>query len=75
MVFKPADKYQNVGKPTGVQKLTPARVMVAEMVWRYWVVGSGCTYLEVQKLRWFLERTIKKLSLPNPFNLQFVADK
>jgi len=75
VVFEPTDKYQNVAKPTGVQKLTPARAMVAEMVWRYWVVGSGCTYLEVQKLGWFLERTIGKLSLPNLFNLHFVTDK
>jgi O-acetyl-ADP-ribose deacetylase (regulator of RNase III) len=75
VVFEPTEKYQNVAKPTGVQKLTPARAMVAEMVWRYWVVGSGCTYLEVQKLGWFLERTIEKLSLPNPLKLQFTADK
>lgn len=75
MVFEPTGKYQNVAKPTGVQKLTPARALIAEMVWRYWVVGSGCTYLEVQKLGWFLERTINRLSLPNPLKLQFNADK
>lgn len=75
VVFEPTEKYQNIAKPTGVQKLTPARAMVAEMVWRYWVVGSGCTYLEVQKLGWFLERTIENLRLPNPFKLQFTADK
>jgi O-acetyl-ADP-ribose deacetylase (regulator of RNase III) len=75
LVFEPTQKYQNVAKPTGVQKLTPARAMTAEMVWRYWVVGNGCTYLEVQKLGWFLERTINKLTLPNPFKLQFAADK
>ena len=75
MVFEPTEKYQNVAKPTGVQKLTPARALVAEMVWRYWVVGSGCTYLEVQKLGWFLERTIDRLALPNPLKLQFSADK
>jgi len=75
LVFEPTQKYQNVAKPAGVQKLTPARAMIAEMVWRYWVVGSGCTYLEVQKLGWFLERTINRLTLPNPFKLQFTADK
>jgi hypothetical protein len=58
-----------------VQKLTPARALVAEMVWRYWVIGSGCTYLEVQKLGWFLERTIRKLALPNPLDLRFTADR
>lgn len=75
IVFEPTQKYQNVAKPTGVQKLTPARALVAEMVWRYWVVGNGCTNLEVQKLGWFLERTIQKLTLPNPLNLEFRADK
>lgn len=74
-VFEPIGKYQNVAKPAGVQKLTPARALVAEMVWRYWVIGSGCTYLEVQKLGWFLERTIRKLALPNPLDLRFTADR
>jgi O-acetyl-ADP-ribose deacetylase (regulator of RNase III) len=75
LVFEPTEKYQNVAKPTGVQKLTPARAMIAEMVWRYWVVGSGCTYLEVQKLGWFLERTINRLALPNTLKFQFTADR
>ena len=74
-VFEPTEKYQNVAKPTGVVKLTPARAMVAEMVWRYWVLGSDCTYLEVQKLGWFLERAIQKLALPNTLDLQFTADR
>ncbi len=74
-VFEPTEKYQNVAKPTGVRTLTPARAMVAEMVWRYWVLGSDCTYLEVQKLGWFLERAIQKLALPNSLNLQFTADR
>lgn len=75
MVFEPTEQYQNVAKPVGVQRLTPARALVAEMVWRYWIVGSSCTYLEVQKLGWFLERTIQRLGLPNPLNLEFSADK
>lgn len=75
VVYEPTEKYQNVAKPTGVQMLTPARALVAEMVWRYWVVGNGCTYLEVQKLGWFLERTIEKLALPNPLQLGFDADR
>lgn len=74
-IFEPTEKYQNVAKPTGVMQLTPARAMVAEMVWRYWVLGSDCTYLEVQKLGWFLERTIQKLALPNSLDLQFSADR
>jgi O-acetyl-ADP-ribose deacetylase (regulator of RNase III) len=74
-VFEPTEKYQNVAKPTGVIKLTPARALIAEMVWRYWVLGGDCTYLEVQKIGWFLERAIQRLSLPNPLDLRFSADR
>jgi hypothetical protein len=48
---------------------------MAEMIRRYWVLGIECTYLEVQKLGWFLERTINTLGIKDPLNLQFVADK
>lgn len=75
VVFEPTEKYQNVAKRTGVEKLTPARVLIAEMVRRYWVLGIECTYLEVQKLGWFLERTIHTLGIQDPLNLQFQADK
>ena len=75
VVFEPTAKYQNVAKPTGVSKLTPARALVAEMVRRYWVLGIECTYLEVQKLCWFLERTIHQLGLQDPMDLRFAADK
>src|SRR5437588_2421134 len=36
-VYEPTAKYQNVAKRTGVEKLTPARVLIAEMIRRYWV--------------------------------------
>ena len=75
VVFEPTLKYQNVAKPTGVAKLTPARALVAEMVRRYWVLGIECTFLEVQKLCWFLERTIRQLGIEDPMDLRFVADK
>ena len=75
LVYEPTEKYQNVAKRTGVEKLTPARALVAEMVRRYWVLGIECTYLEVQKLGWFLERSIQSLGIDDPLNLQFVADK
>ena len=75
VVFEPTDKYQNVAKPTGVAKLTPARALVAEMVRRYWILGIECTYLEVQKLCWFLERTIHQLGIEDPLDLRFAADK
>lgn len=75
VVYEPIEKYQNVAKRTGVEKLTPARALVAEMIRRYWVLGIECTYLEVQKLGWFLERSIHALGVADPLNLQFVADK
>ena len=74
-VFEPTEKYQNVAKKTGVIQLTPARALIAEMVWRYWVLGSDCTYLEVQKIGWFLERAVRKLAQPNALDLQFSADR
>ena len=74
-VFEPTAKYQNVAKRSGVMKLTPARALVAEMIRRYWVLGIECTYLEVQKLCWFLERTIHDLGIDDPLDLRFVADK
>jgi O-acetyl-ADP-ribose deacetylase (regulator of RNase III) len=75
LVFEPTAKYQNVAKRTGVIDLTPARALVAEMVRRYWVPGIECTYLEVQKLCWFLERAIHEMGLEDPLNLQFTADR
>jgi O-acetyl-ADP-ribose deacetylase (regulator of RNase III) len=75
LVFEPTAKYQNVAKRTGVMKLTPARALVAEMVRRYWVLGIECTYLEVQKLCWFLERAIHEAGIDDPLDLRFVADK
>jgi hypothetical protein len=74
-VFEPTAKYQNVAKRTGVMKLTPARALVAEMIRRYWILGIECTYLEVQKLCWFLERSIQDLGIRDPLDLRFVADK
>jgi O-acetyl-ADP-ribose deacetylase (regulator of RNase III) len=74
-VYEPTAKYQNVAKRTGVEELTPARVLIAEMVRRYWVLGIECTYLEVQKLGWFLERTIHSLGIEDPLKLHFKADK
>ena len=75
LVFEPTAKYQNVAKRTGVEQLTPARALMAEIIRRYWVLGIECTYLEVQKLGWFLERTIHTLGIDDPLNFQFAADK
>lgn len=75
-VYEPTDKYQNVAKRAGLEKLTPARALIAEMIRRYWVLGIECTYLEVQKLGWFLERAFADLKIEtDPLNLQFQADR
>ena len=75
IVYEPADQYQNVSKRAGVEKLTPARALVAELVRRYWILGIECSLLEIQKLAYFLERSIEKLELENPLDLRFQADK
>jgi O-acetyl-ADP-ribose deacetylase (regulator of RNase III) len=75
IVYEPTDQYQNVAKRSGQEKLTPARALVAELVRRYWILGIECTLLEVQKLAYFLERSLEKLQLGNPLDLRFQADK
>ena len=76
LVFEPTRQYQNVGKRAGVEKLTPARALIAELVRRYWVLGMECSLLEIQKLAWFLERAIEHHNPgDNPLNLQFAAHK
>jgi O-acetyl-ADP-ribose deacetylase (regulator of RNase III) len=75
-VFEPTQTYQNIAKRSGVEKLTPARALIAELVRRYWVLGMECSLLEIQKLAWFLERSIEQFSpADNPLKLQFVAHK
>ncbi len=75
LVFEPTTQYQNVAKRAGVEKLTPARALIAELVRRYWVLGMECTLLEIQKLAWFLERAVELHAPDNPLKLQFVAHK
>ncbi len=75
VVYEPTSQYQNVTKRRGLQKLTPARAMVAELVRSYSVLGIECSVLEIQKMAWFLERSIEKLDLPNPLNLCFEANR
>ena len=71
LIFEPTAKYQNVAKPKGAEKLTPARALIAELIRRYWVLGMECSLLEIQKLAWVLERVIEKQQLVNPLDLQF----
>jgi O-acetyl-ADP-ribose deacetylase (regulator of RNase III) len=75
IVFEPTSKYQNVAKKEGVEKLTPARALIAELIRQYWVLGIECTLLEIQKLAWFLERNIEKCAQDNPLDLRFEANK
>lgn len=73
VVYEPTAQYQNVAKKKGVEKLTPARALIAELVRRYWVLGMECSYLEIQKLAWFLERAIEAEGLKNELDLRFEA--
>jgi O-acetyl-ADP-ribose deacetylase (regulator of RNase III) len=74
-VFEPSNEYQNVAKRSGVEKLTPARALIAELVRRYEVLGMECTLLEVQKLAWLLERALERFSEDNPLDLRFEANR
>ena len=73
--FEPTEKYQNVAKREGVRELTVARALIAETVRRYWVLGIECTLLEIQKLAWFLGRSIQRRGLDDVLDLRFQADR
>lgn len=74
IVYEPIKAYQNKAKKQGVEALTPARALIAELVRRYWILGMECSLLEIQKLAWFLERAIESEGLKNPLQLKFVAN-
>jgi len=75
IVYEPTEQYQNVAKRQGVEKLTPARALIAEAVRRYSTLGMDCTLLEVQKLAYFIERALVFQGLDNPLKLQFEANR
>ncbi|MCL4079461.1 macro domain-containing protein [Coriobacteriia bacterium Es71-Z0120] len=75
VVYEPSARYATAPKQHGVEQLTPARALVAEMVRRYSVLGMGCTNLEVQKLAWFLQRAFTALGTKDPLRLRFAANK
>jgi O-acetyl-ADP-ribose deacetylase (regulator of RNase III) len=75
IVFPPSGAYQNVAKREGVEELTPARALIAELVRRYAILGLDCSNLEVQKLAYFLDRSLRTLKLPDPLKLNFSANK
>ena len=68
VVYEPTSQYQNVARRTGVEKLTPSRALISELVRRYWV-------LEIQKLAWFMERAIIMSGLKDPMDLRFQANR
>ena len=47
IVYEPTAAYQNVAKRGGIERLTPARALIAELVRRYWVLGIECSLLEI----------------------------
>ena len=75
IVYEPTAKYQNVAKRAGVEKLTPARALVAELVRRYAVLGFECSLLEVQKLAYLLERSLARRGLASALDLRFEANR
>jgi O-acetyl-ADP-ribose deacetylase (regulator of RNase III) len=75
LVFEPTRTYQNVSKKEGLEKLTPARALIAELCRRYAVLGLECTNLEIQKLAWFLQSTILAMGLNDPLDLRFSPNK
>ena len=71
LVYTPTRTYQNVSKKEGLERLTPARALVAELCRRYAVLGLECTNLEIQKLAWFLQSSIVAMHLKDPLDLRF----
>lgn len=74
-IFEPTSKYQNISKKTGVTKLTIPRAMIAEMVRRYEISMLDCSFLEIQKMAWFLERETQWRQLKNVLDFRFIANR
>jgi len=75
LVYEPTQAYQNVVKRHGVEKLTPARALIAELIGRYEVLGFDCSILEAQKLAWFLASATSRWGLANPIADDFAANR
>lgn len=74
-VYEPTKQYQNIKKKVGVTNLTPARALVLELIRRYLIIGMDCSQVEVQKLVYFLNRSILSKNLGDPFKLDFIANR
>ncbi|MBD2785057.1 macro domain-containing protein [Xenorhabdus sp. DI] len=72
-IYEPITKYQNIIKKEGIEELTPARAMIAELVRRYWILGMECSLLEIQKLAWLLSRELEKQGFQDILKLKFEA--
>jgi O-acetyl-ADP-ribose deacetylase (regulator of RNase III) len=73
-VYEPSSQYLQVAKRSGVEKLAPARALIAELVRRYWVLGMPCSLVEIHQLAWLLERALQqRADTENPLQLTFVA--
>ena len=75
IVYEPTAKYMAVAKREGVEKLTPARALVADLVRRYGVLGFECTMLEIHKLAYMLERELEDRGIKNPLELRFAPNR
>jgi len=75
IVYEPTQAYQNIVKRNGVEKLTPVRALMAEMIGRYEVLGFDCSILEAQKLAWFLASAVGRMGLSNPIANDFAANR
>lgn len=70
----PSKTYQNTQKKNGVTVLTSSRAMILELIRCYSVLEMECSLLEVQKLCWFLQRSIELNKLNNELKLDFKAN-
>ncbi len=75
VVFEPTARYQGGIKRAGVETLTPARALIVELVRRYSVLELGCSNLEVQKLAWFLQRSLERFAGEDILDLRFEASR
>jgi O-acetyl-ADP-ribose deacetylase (regulator of RNase III) len=75
VVYEPTAAYQNVVKRHGVEALTPARALMAEMIRRYAVLGFECSLVEAQKLAWFLGVGAQRRGLESPIADDFAPNR
>lgn len=75
VIYEPTSRYQNVAKRSGVEALTPARALIAEIVRRYLLPGIDCSLLEVQKLGWFIERGVRRAGINHSLEFKYAANR